>query len=145
MDALSTPRLPSAPHQQADATPTTDFALIESQKENIRPLASGRSAATLSNVFDKNAEAEQAVQQGHERHRQMIEEAERRDREGEEMVEGVDDVLDAYNKCVQRSSHEDELETHQSEQIYPVHYSAPPLFPTTYHPASRVHDKTFLG
>lgn len=97
MDHMSTPRV--ATQQMADATPTTDFAMFESQKENIRPLASGRSAATLSSLFEKN-EAEKVIQDGHVQHRNDIEEAERRDREGEEMADGFMDLLDVYNKFV---------------------------------------------
>ncbi|KAK8853458.1 hypothetical protein IAR55_004165 [Kwoniella newhampshirensis] len=98
MESLFSPahRPPSPP----TAGPTTDFALIESQKENIRPLASGRSAATLSNVLREPSAAEKVVQEGHERHRKDIEEAERRDKEGEDMMDGVQDVLDVYNKYI---------------------------------------------
>lgn len=78
----------------------TDFALIESQKENIRPLAGGRSAATLSVLFEKTDEAERVVQEGIAKFQRDIEEAERRDREGEDMVDGIQDVLDVYNQSV---------------------------------------------
>lgn len=81
-------------------TPTTDFALIESQKENIRPLATGRSAATLSALFEKDAEGKKVLEEGHERYMNLIEEAERRDREGEDMVDEVVDLLDAYHQYV---------------------------------------------
>lgn len=101
MDHLSTPRV--AVQQSMDATPTTDYALIESQKENIRPLASGRSAATLSSLFEKN-EAEKVIQEGHLQHQKNIEEAERRDREGEEMMDGFMDLLDVYNRYAHSSS-----------------------------------------
>ncbi|OCF44535.1 BUB protein kinase [Kwoniella heveanensis CBS 569] len=80
--------------------PVTDFALIESQKENIRPLATGRSAATLSNMFKEPSATDKVVQEGHERHRKDIEEAERRDKEGEDMVDGVQDVLDVYHQYI---------------------------------------------
>lgn len=79
-------------------TPTTDFALIESQKENIRPLATGRSAATLSTLFEKDSEADRLLNEGHERYRALIAEAERRDKEGEDMVDEVVDLLDAYHQ-----------------------------------------------
>ncbi|WVF67371.1 hypothetical protein IAT40_002126 [Kwoniella sp. CBS 6097] len=82
------------------SAPVTDFALIESQKENIRPLASGRSAATLSSVFKESAATDMVVQEGHERHRKSIEEAERRDKEGEDMLDGIQDVLDVYNQYI---------------------------------------------
>lgn len=77
--------------------PTTDFALIESQKENIRPLASGRSAATLSTLSDKET-SEAVIAQGHEQYKRLVEEAEKRDREGEDMEDGITDLLDAYYK-----------------------------------------------
>lgn len=94
---------PPTPHRHGSpevAAPVTDFALIESQKENIRPLASGRSAATLGVLFDKarSDEGSRVVQEGIERFQKDIEEAERRDREGEDMVDGVQDVLDVYNR-----------------------------------------------
>jgi len=73
--------------------------VIESQKENIRPLASGRSAATLGALFStKDVEAERVIREGHERFRKMIDDAERRDREGEDMVVGIQDLLDVYNQ-----------------------------------------------
>lgn len=78
--------------------PTTDFAVIEAQKENIRPAASGRSAATLSTLLDKDAQAEKVVQEGHERFKKEIEDAERKDKEGEDMPEGYLDILDVYNQ-----------------------------------------------
>jgi hypothetical protein len=77
MESLFSPQAPHAsqpftgtmapPHTHSDdsqlnvdtaTAPTTDFALIESQKENIRPLPTGRSAATLSTLFEKDAESE---------------------------------------------------------------------------------------
>ncbi|WWC91964.1 uncharacterized protein L201_006917 [Kwoniella dendrophila CBS 6074] len=89
------------PPSPSSAGPVTDFALIESQKENIRPLATGRSAATLSNVFAKEpSAADKVVQEGHERFRKGIEEAEKRDKEGEDMIDGIQDVLDVYNKYI---------------------------------------------
>ncbi|WWC72267.1 uncharacterized protein I206_106229 [Kwoniella pini CBS 10737] len=97
MDSLFSPaQRPASP----SSGPVTDFALIESQKENIRPLATGRSAATLSNVFKEPTAADKVVQDGHERFRKDIEEAERRDKEGEDMVDGIQDVLDVYNKYI---------------------------------------------
>ena len=78
--------------------PITDFALIEAQKENIRPAASGRSAAVLSSMLEKDPAADAKVQEEHERFKRDIEEAERRDKEGEDMEEGYMDLLDVYNK-----------------------------------------------
>ncbi|OXG21450.1 checkpoint serine/threonine-protein kinase [Cryptococcus neoformans Ze90-1] len=80
--------------------PTTDFALIESQKENIRPLATGRSAATLSTVFKEPSAADKLLQQGHEQHRKAIQEADRRDAADEDMPDGLSDVLDVYNQYI---------------------------------------------
>ncbi|WVR09655.1 hypothetical protein IAU60_006729 [Kwoniella sp. DSM 27419] len=82
------------------AGPTTDFALIEAQKENIRPLATGRSAAALSSVFKEPSAMDRRIQEGHDRFKAAIEEAERRDKEGEDMAEGAQDVLDVYHKYI---------------------------------------------
>lgn len=94
----STPGAERSAYQQTEPppTPTTDFAKIEVEKENIRPLASGRSAATLSSLFEKDSEAARVMEEGHERYRALVAEAERREREGEDMAEGVTDLLDAY-------------------------------------------------
>jgi checkpoint serine/threonine-protein kinase len=81
--------------------PTTDFAVIEAQKENIRPAASGRSAATLSVLLDKGPAVDAKVQETYEQFRKEIEEAERRDKEGDEMQDGYQDLLDVYFKCVE--------------------------------------------
>lgn len=91
---------PAARHElQIPATPVTDFALLESQKENIRPLSTGRSASTLSNIFSKErVEAERILQEGHELHQRAIEIASQREAEGEEMEDGVMDVLDPHVK-----------------------------------------------
>jgi checkpoint serine/threonine-protein kinase len=79
------------------ATPTTDFTLIEAQKENIVPLSTGRSAAILSNVLTKErSEADRMVHEGHERHKRMIEETNRREAEGDELPNGINDVLEPY-------------------------------------------------
>jgi checkpoint serine/threonine-protein kinase len=79
------------------ATPTTDFALIQAQKENIVPLSTGRSAAILSNVLTKDrTEADRMVHEGHERHKRLIEETKSREAEGDELPVGVNDVLDPY-------------------------------------------------
>ncbi|WVQ78936.1 hypothetical protein IAT38_001028 [Cryptococcus sp. DSM 104549] len=96
MDSLFSP----APHPPSPTAPTTDFALIELEKENIRPLATGRSAATLSSVFKQPSEADKLLQAGHEKHRANIEEAERRDTAGEDMADGVQDILAVYNAYV---------------------------------------------
>jgi checkpoint serine/threonine-protein kinase len=92
-----------SPRQQRSSSPTsaptTDYALIESQKENIRPLQSGRSAAALSAVFSKETTAgAEGIAKEDETHRRLIEEAERRDKEGEETPHGVADVLGAYSE-----------------------------------------------
>lgn len=97
---------PPTPHRAGSPEhggPVTDFDLIESQKENIRPLATGRSAATLGVLFDKDQadEVSRVVEEGSKKFLSDIEEAERRDREGEDMVDGVQDVLDLYNQWVQ--------------------------------------------
>jgi checkpoint serine/threonine-protein kinase len=79
-------------------TPITDFASLETQKENIRPLESGRSAATLVSLFEKDTEAEAILKEGHERYERLVKEAEKREQEGEDMEDGVSDLLDAYQQ-----------------------------------------------
>ncbi|KAL7424504.1 protein kinase [Cryptotrichosporon argae] len=101
--ALSAHSLGSTPSASGEHDgPVTDFSLIESQKENIRPLASGRSAATLGALFKGptggNEEVEKAVIEGHQRFKREIEAAEVRDKEGQDMEDGVIDVLDPYHR-----------------------------------------------
>ena len=86
------------PRASTPPTPITDFASLETQKENIRPLESGRSAATLSSLFSKDAEAEAIMKQGHEQYERLVKEAEKREQEGEDMQDGVSDLLDAYQQ-----------------------------------------------
>lgn len=86
------------PRSKTPPTPITDFASLETQKENIRPLESGRSAATLSSLFGKDAEAEAILKEGHERYERLVKEAERREQEGEDMEDGISDLLDAYQQ-----------------------------------------------
>lgn len=95
--ATATPQRAPSPEGSA---PTTNFDLIESQKENIRPLASGRSAATLGTLFDKESmdATSRAIEEKDQQFRRDIDEAERRDREGEDMLDGVQDVLDVYKQ-----------------------------------------------
>jgi checkpoint serine/threonine-protein kinase len=53
----------------------------------------------LSNVFDKSdREVEKVIQEGHEAHQNAIAEAERRDKEGEDMADGAMDLLDVYGR-----------------------------------------------
>jgi checkpoint serine/threonine-protein kinase len=82
--------------RQIPSPPVTDYALIEAQKENIRPLETGRSAAALSTLFDKDAEA--ILKEGHERFTKLVQDAEQRDQEGLDMPEGVRDLLDAFQQ-----------------------------------------------
>lgn len=82
-------------------TPTTDLSALIDQKENIRPLSTGRSASTLSELFTKDrSEAERQVAEGHRRWRELIEETNRLEDAGEEMPEGVMDILDPYVRYV---------------------------------------------
>lgn len=100
MATLAPPATPGGANlgpREVPATPTTDFALIEAQKENIVPLSTGRSAAILSNVLTKErSEADRMVHEGHERHKRLIEETNRREGEGDELPQGVNDVLEPY-------------------------------------------------
>lgn len=99
MSLEGTPGSASRRALDVPATPVTDFALLEAQKENIRPLSTGRSASTLSNIFSKErTEAEKVLQEGHEAHQRAIETASRLEAEGEEMEDGVMDVLDPHVK-----------------------------------------------
>lgn len=98
----TTPKAPPPMNQEGTPAVVVDIDVIEAQKENIRPAAAGRSAATLSSLFEKkDAEAEKVLAEGHERFRREIEEADKRDREGEE-VDGASggDILDVYNRWV---------------------------------------------
>lgn len=84
-------------------TPTTDLSALIDQKENIRPLSTGRSASTLSELFTKDrSEAERQVAEGHRRWRELIEECNKREEAGEEMPEEEElmDVLDPYVRYV---------------------------------------------
>ena len=102
MSVESTPGPAFRTEMQIPATPVTDFSMLEAQKENIRPLSTGRSASTLSNIFSKErAEAERTLQLGHDSHQRAIETANQREAEGEEMEDGIMDVLDPYVKYVE--------------------------------------------
>lgn len=90
--------VPTTPRVPSPDAPTTDFALLEAQKENIRPLATGRSAAALGAYFEADDEARRVHEAKVEQFQCDIEEAERRDREGEDMVDGVQDVLDLWSR-----------------------------------------------
>ncbi|ODO01472.1 hypothetical protein I350_06292 [Cryptococcus amylolentus CBS 6273] len=93
----------ASPPRSPTGAPTTDFALIEAQKENIRPLATGRSAATLSAVLKEPSAAEKVVQEGHDKHRQAIEEAEKKDKAVQDQDDDLallGDILDVYNKYI---------------------------------------------
>lgn len=104
MSSLAPPTTPgqAGPSQRdIPATPTTDFALIEAQKENIVPLSTGRSASILSNVLTKDkSEADKILREGHQRHKLLIEQVNQLETEGEELPEGVNDVLEPYSRCV---------------------------------------------
>jgi checkpoint serine/threonine-protein kinase len=104
-------------------------------------LSTGRSAATLSTIFAaEKQEAERVVNEGHERHRKAIAEAERRENEGEEMEEGIVDVLDPYCKCV----HTEDCLAHRianSLERLTCRYLA---FITQHHPSSANHLVPFL-
>ncbi|BEJ07792.1 hypothetical protein CcaverHIS641_0410610 [Cutaneotrichosporon cavernicola] len=92
--------MPPTPRAPSPDGPITDFALLEAQKENIRPLASGRSAAALGAFFEGDEETRKAHEDKIAQFKLDIEDAERRDREGEDMVDGVADVLDLWNRYV---------------------------------------------
>lgn len=97
----TTPRPTVSPNHLPHPTPTTDFILIEAQKENIVPLSTGRSASILSSVFTKDkTETDRLVQEGHERYKKLVQETLRKESDGEELPDGVRDVLDPHYKSV---------------------------------------------
>jgi len=49
-------------------------------------------------LFGKDAEAEAILKDGHEKYERLVKEAERREQEGEDMEDGVSDLLDAYQQ-----------------------------------------------
>jgi checkpoint serine/threonine-protein kinase len=49
-------------------------------------------------MFGKDAVPDSVMQEGHERYRRLVDEAEKREREGDEMQDGVSDLLDAYQQ-----------------------------------------------
>lgn len=99
-----TPRATAAHSSLPLTTPTTDFALIEAQKENIVPLSTGRSASILSSVFTKDrSETDKLVLEGHQYHKKLVEETIKRESEGDELPEGVRDILDPHYKSVTRA------------------------------------------
>jgi checkpoint serine/threonine-protein kinase len=49
-------------------------------------------------LFEKDSTADTILKEGHERFERLIKEAERREQEGEDMEEGVSDLLDAYQQ-----------------------------------------------
>ncbi|EIW72040.1 hypothetical protein TREMEDRAFT_26019 [Tremella mesenterica DSM 1558] len=92
--SLQTPARPNSPPSQ---TPITDFSLIESQKENIRPLPTGRSASTLNTIFTPGNSSTQQQEEKERYFRDLIESAELSDRQGEERNE---DILEIYLKYI---------------------------------------------
>ena len=63
-----------------------------SQKENIQPLAAGRSAKALHTLFTSDRKTLQDdLRDGHNRFQKEIEQVEQ---------EGADDPLDVYHRCV---------------------------------------------
>lgn len=72
------------------STEGVDLDAIEQQKENIQPLASGRSAKALHTLFTSDRKALQdELEKGHERFKREIEAVEE---------EGSDDPLDVYHR-----------------------------------------------
>lgn len=69
-----------------------DLSAIEQQKENIQPLASGRSAKALHTLFTADRKTLQDdLKEGHDRFKREIEQAE---------SEGADDPLDVYHRLI---------------------------------------------
>lgn len=79
--AAVTPHRPSATGEAPPATPITDFSAIESQKENIQPLSTGRSAHALSTIFAaRPKQLEREFREGRERFEEELREVEERRR-----------------------------------------------------------------
>lgn len=83
----------SVSNTSSDSTPSNsgvDLCAIEEQKENIQPLAGGRSAKALHTLFTSDRKVLQdELEKGHERFKAEIERAEE---------EGSDDPLDVYHR-----------------------------------------------
>ncbi|CDS02134.1 hypothetical protein [Sporisorium scitamineum] len=78
--------------EQTSSTPIIDFNAIESQKENVQPLAKGRSAHALSNTLNMQHKQRQALlaqQRAH--HEQLVTSQDNAD---------SDDPLEAWTKYV---------------------------------------------
>lgn len=99
----TTPLRPS--HAAPPETPITDFTALESQKENIQPLSTGRSAHALSTLFaskPKVVERElKEVREAFERELAEVESRRTRELEGADVgEEGEADPLDVYERSV---------------------------------------------
>lgn len=86
-------------------TPITDFTALESQKENIQPLSTGRSAAALSSLFAaKPKVVERELREAREAFEQelaAVEAQRQRELAGEDFGEdGEADPLDVYERYV---------------------------------------------
>ena len=69
-----------------------DLSAIEQQKENIAPLAAGRSAKTLHTLFTQDRKTlNDELKAGHDRFNAEIDQVEK---------EGADDPLDVYHRWV---------------------------------------------
>ncbi len=78
--------------EQTSSTPIIDFRAIESQKENVQPLAKGRSAHALSNTLGMQHKQRQALlAQQRAEHESVVTSADNAD---------SDDPLDAWTKYV---------------------------------------------
>ncbi|TKY87583.1 hypothetical protein EX895_003597 [Sporisorium graminicola] len=78
--------------EQTSSTPIIDFNAIESQKENVQPLAKGRSAHALSNTLNMQHKQRQALlAQQRAQHEQLVTSEDNAD---------SDDPLDAWTKYV---------------------------------------------
>ncbi|GAC76215.1 mitotic checkpoint serine/threonine protein kinase [Moesziomyces antarcticus T-34] len=78
--------------EQTSSTPIIDFRAIESQKENVQPLAKGRSAHALSNTLGMQHKQRQALlAQQRAEHESTVTSADNAD---------SDDPLDAWTKYV---------------------------------------------
>lgn len=75
-----------------------DLSVLEQHKENVLPLAHGRSASKLQALLGSDRKTlEQELREGHARFREEIARVETGSDD-----EGDDDKLDVYHRCIER-------------------------------------------
>lgn len=98
-------------HLETPSRPAVDFEVLEDQKENIRPISVGRSAASLTKVFSAEPKLLSSdLEKGHKKFQEEIkalEDFESGDKDYDELVnsgtipiDSLDDPLDIYHRYV---------------------------------------------